>query len=129
MKTSCWIEENIPQGAKIGMAKYPVIYRMPAINPRNYVLKTGPFQKLLNENIDYYILVSDDWGFFNPLSFLTGKPLVNDATSLLLKSEDFRIMKRFEIITPLWGIFPQKRFQLCSPFEFITPTFIILKKK
>lgn len=128
MEASHWIEENIPKGAKIGMAKYPVIYRMPAINAERYVTRAGDLKELLNQGIDYYILVSDDWGFFNPCSFFTGKPLVNDATASLLKSREFSIIKRFEIIPPLPGIFPQKRFQLSSPFEFITPTFIILKK-
>ncbi len=129
MEASYWIEENIPKGAKIGMDRYPVIYRMPSINPNKYVIKAGNIKELLDEGIDYYILISDSWGFFEPLSFFTGKPLVNDSTVSLLSSKDFRIIKRFEIIPPLLGIFPQKRFQLCGSFEFITPTFIILKLK
>ncbi len=129
METSLWIEENIPEKARIGMDRYPVIYRMPAINPEKYIIKVGNIKELLDEGIDYYILISDSWGFFEPLSFFTGKPLVNNSTISLLSSRDFRIMKRFETIPPLLGIFPQKRFQLNGSFEFITPTFIILKRE
>ena len=128
METSLWVEENIPQGARIGMDRYPVIYRMPSINPNKYVIKAGNIKELLNEGIDYYILISDSWGFFEPLSFFTGKPLVNNSIISLLNSKDFRIMKRFEIIPPLLGIFP-KKFQFSGSFEFITPTFIILERK
>ncbi|MBA7579029.1 Undecaprenyl phosphate-alpha-4-amino-4-deoxy-L-arabinose arabinosyl transferase [subsurface metagenome] len=45
LRTSYWIEKNVPRGAKIGMAKYPVIYRMPSINPDKYIIKVGPWRK------------------------------------------------------------------------------------
>ncbi|MBA7579027.1 hypothetical protein ES708_20893 [subsurface metagenome] len=102
---------------------------MPSINPDKYIIKVGPWRKLLNEDIDYYILSSDSWGFFKSLSFFARKRLINDFAAAVLNSRDFKIIQRFEIIPPLLGIYPQKRFQLSAPFEFITPTFIVLKRK
>ncbi|KPJ58000.1 MAG: hypothetical protein AMS15_09365 [Planctomycetes bacterium DG_23] len=61
---SIWIEQNIPGGARIGMRKFPVIYRMPAFNHRRnpwVIVKEGSLDEPREEPPQWIILTTDDW--------------------------------------------------------------------
>jgi|GEM_PF-3745215 len=123
-EVSCWIDENIPKGSMIGMSQYPVIYRMPSINPQKFsIIYGGDLEKSPYVNMDYYIVSPYEWDFFtiHRKSFPYGP-----YAQKLVSTGKFKIIKKFGGMPDILGIRLSKDYQISGTFEVICPTFLIL---
>lgn len=121
---SYWIDENIPEGSMIGMSQYPVIYRMPSINPQKFsIIYGGDLEKSSYINMDYYIVSPYERDFFtiHRKSFSYG-PYAQE----LVSTGKFKIIKKFGGMPDMLGIRLSRDYQICGTFEVVCPTFLIL---
>lgn len=139
-ETSRWISRNIPKGSTIGMAQYPVIYRMPDINPQEFRLIYGEeVERLAHTEMDYYIVSPYEWDFLT-ISHI-GYYFVNTRNGKnqgsftygpharkLLSDGRFEIIKRFGGMPNILGMRLNKNYQICGSLEIICPTFLILRR-
>jgi len=129
MDASRWIADNIKPDSSLGVEKYPVIYRMPSLNPGKYRIATiNSLDDDRISRIDYFISSSFEWKFFGFHDYLGRESLREDLGAKLVESGKFRILKRFETMPSVLGIKMTKDYQLCGTLETIFPAFIVLER-
>jgi len=112
MEASGWIKRNVPAGARIGVRKFPVIYRMPAFNHRGHppvIIKEGFSRSPGEKPPQWIILTTDDWDMPEAL-----KTEINSSYTLL---------KEFQVEATLLGIkFPRLSASQHSGIGQISPS-------
>lgn len=119
-----WINENVPEGASIGMRQYPVGYRVPMVSPVRFRLRSQDFDADA-ARADYFLSSSFEWSCASWEDRLRRRPRVDAPVD-----PAYRVVAEFEEVPrALFGLLPLCRSRPLSPyFEVVAPRITVYER-